>query len=93
MASRLSPVQLGFGVKRGTKAAIHACRWYLHNLLPDKALLKLDFATAFNSLSRDELLQAVQQDLPELYPFVHFCYANSSHLCFRDIVLLSDEEE
>ena len=71
MSSLLAPRQLGFGVKGGAEAAIHAARQYLHSLPPDMLLLKLDFSNAFNSIRRDKMLLAVKKLLPELYPLVH----------------------
>ena len=38
MVELLAPHQLGFGVKKGAEAAVHAARLYLHNLSSDKAL-------------------------------------------------------
>ena len=40
---------------------------------------------------RNNLFQTVHDVLPELYPFVHMCYASSSLLNFGDYLLLSDE--
>jgi len=39
----------------------------LKNLVVDKDCLKPDFSNAFNSSSRDILLQTVVTELPELY--------------------------
>ena len=50
IAELLAPYQLGFGVKGGVEAAIHSARIYLHDLAPDKLMLKLDFSNAFNSV-------------------------------------------
>ena len=43
MADLLSPRQLGYGVKGGAEAAVHATRRYLTNLPSGHALLKFDF--------------------------------------------------
>ena len=51
----LAPLQLGFGVKQGAEAAVHAARCYIRNLGPGEALLKIDFANAFNTINRDEV--------------------------------------
>ena len=91
MASKMAPIQLGFGVKHGTEAAAHAARRFSENMSTGQALLKLDFANAFNALSREELLHTVYDELPELYSFVSTCYSNSSHLCFGDFLISSDE--
>ena len=56
----LVPHQLGFGVLGGVQAAVHACRVYLNHLPPEKAILKVDFENAFNSIKRDKILRAVK---------------------------------
>jgi len=91
MAAKMAPTQLGFGVKQGTEAAAHAARRYIQQLLPGQALLKLDFVNAFNAISRNELLQIVIEEMPELHPFVSTCYSSSSHLFFGDDIIRSEE--
>ena len=56
MVELLAPHQLGFGFKKGAKEAVRAARLYLHNLSSNKALSKLNFRSAFNSVHRDKLL-------------------------------------
>ena len=56
MGELLAPQQLGYGVKKGVEAAVHATRLYLRTLGPRKAILKLDFRNAFNSIRRDKVL-------------------------------------
>jgi len=46
---------------------------------------------AFNTLNRDAILNYVATDLPEILNFLKVCYDQSSHLCFGDYTLLSDE--
>ena len=87
----MAPTQLGFGVKQGTEAAVHATRRFLQDMQPGQALLKLDFANAFNAISRDVILRTVHDELPELFPFITTCYNSSSHLCFGDFLISSDE--
>jgi hypothetical protein len=55
MAAKMAPVQLGFGVKWGSKASAHAVRRFLQNIRPGQAVLKLDFKNAFNAISRDQI--------------------------------------
>jgi hypothetical protein len=59
VTQRHAPLQLGFGVKQGAEAAAHAARCYVSNLRPGGALLKIDFANAFNTISRDEVFISV----------------------------------
>ena len=91
MAARFLPVQLDFDVPSATEAVAHAARSYIAGLQPGQGLLKLDVSNPFNKVRRDNMFQAVHDELPELYPFVHMCYARASLLNFGDHLLLSDE--
>lgn len=55
------PVQLGFGVKGGCEAAVHALRFFLTNGQPD-VLLKIYIENAFNSANRDTLRTELKQN-------------------------------
>ena len=79
-SSLFVPTQLGFGVSRAAEAAVHATLCYVDNLQPGQGILKLDFINAFSTIHRDSMLQAVLDELPGLYSFIHKCYANSSYL-------------
>ena len=87
----LAPRQLGFGVSRGVEAEVHATRIYLRSLQPDQVLMKVDFKNAFNSVRRDKMLLAVEEFIPELLPFVHSVYCDSSSLMWGDEVVESAE--
>ena len=80
MADLLSPRQLGFGVKGGIEAAVHAARLFLYQLPPDEAFVKLDFKNAFNSLRRDRMLDSVLSLCPSLYPLAYSYYSSPSSL-------------
>ena len=91
MGNLLAPRQLGFGVKGGGEAAVHAVRLYLRDINPGKAVLKLDFQNAFNSIYRDRMLDAVLEHAPTLYPFVHSAYSSPSSLFWSDATIQSAE--
>ena len=55
MGEFLQPIQLGYGVKLGAEAAVHAARRFLGSLSSDQLLLKLDFANAFNTLPQQTI--------------------------------------
>ena len=61
---------------------------YVASLQPGQTFLKLDFANASNTLSRDAILNYVATDLPEILNFVKVCYDQSSPLYFGDYLLL-----
>lgn len=68
VAVHLLPSQVGVDVRGGAEATIHACR-QLSDKLGDRdksGLLQLDFANAFNLVSRLVFLRVVQTRLPEL---------------------------
>ena len=91
MGEFLQPIQLGYGVKLGAEAAVHAARRFLGSLPSDQLLLKLDFANAFNTLRRDKMLRAVGEIVPSLFPFVYSSYCSPSSLFWEDKVLDSAE--
>ena len=88
----LSPHQLGFGIAGGTEAAVHASRVYLNNLTPDKAMVKVDFRNAFNTIQRDKMIGAVREHIPDLLPFIHSAYSSPSILLWNDVQVHSAEE-
>ena len=91
MATLLAPKQLGYSVKSGVEAAIHSARLFLNNISPLKALVKLDFENAFNSLRRDKMLSSVGELAPDILPFVHSAYSSPSSLyCGYDILQSSE---
>ena len=91
LADLLSPRQLGYGVPWGVEAAVHAIRKYLKDLQSDQVILKIDLKNAFNSVRRDKILLAVEELIPELHPFVHSSYCQSSSLMWENDVVLSSE--
>ena len=80
MAELLAPRQLGFGVRGGAEAAVHAARRFLHGKDSSHTLVKLDFTNAFNSIRRDCVLSAVRSLCPAIYSFVHSAYTCPSSL-------------
>ena len=91
MGNLLAPRQLGFGVRGGGEAAVHAVRLYLHDIDPGRAVLKLDFRNAFNTIRRDKMLVAVLEHVPALYPFVRSEYSSPSSLFWSDRTIQSAE--
>ena len=91
MATLINPRQLGYGVKGGAEAAVHAARKYLKDL-PDKhALVKLDFSNVLNSFRHDKMLEAVHDIAPEIYPLVYSAYSSPSPLHWGDHTIQSSE--
>ena len=91
-ASYLSPLQLGVGVKGGAEAIIHAANALFHNNdIPDddKWTLQVDFANAFNGISRETMLKEIHQHCPKAAAWADFCYGSHSHLFFSQSRLSS----
>jgi len=91
MAQLLAPKQLGYGVKGGSEAAVHAARCFLDSMRPNQAMVKLDFANAFNSIRRDCMLKTVLSLCPAIYSFVYSVYASPSNLLWGDQSISSSE--
>ena len=91
MSDMLAPRQLGFGVKGGAEAAVHAARLYLCNLQSGAAMVKLDFCNAFDTIRRDKMLEATLKFAPDIYPFVYSAYSVSSSLFWEGRVIQSAE--
>ena len=91
MSCLFSPHQLGFRVRGGIEAAVHAGCHFLHNISPGEALIKLDFSNAFNSVRWDCMLRSVLDTCPSIFPLVCSAYSSSSSLFWEDKVLLSAE--
>ena len=77
--------------KSGVETAIHSARLFLNNISPLKALVKLDFENAFNSLQRDKMLSSVGELAPDILPFVHSAYSSPSSLYYGNDILQSSE--
>jgi hypothetical protein len=73
------------------EAAVHTSRVYLNHLPNEKAMLKVDFRNAFNSIRRDKMLKAVEQYVPDLLPFVFSAYSSPSILLWNGVQILSAE--
>ncbi len=91
MGVLLAPRQLVFGVKGGAEAAVHAVMLYLQDHDSDKAILKLDFRNAFNTIHRDWMLNVVLEHAPTLHPFVYSAYSSPSFRFWMDRTIHSAE--
>lgn len=88
--TELRPKQLGFGTRGGCEAGVHAARHYVnfdHTTI--KVFIKLDYRNAYNEIERQPVLQATKEKCPEIYPFIHQCYAEPTWLSFGDFGMLS----
>ena len=75
----LAPLQLGVGVPGGAEAVGHAVQAVLAKD-PEAALLTVDQANAFNSVSRSAVFEAVNEHVPALLPFVQWAYGAATNL-------------
>lgn len=80
--NHLEPLQVGVGTKSGCEAVVHTVRqWVGRNHSDgDCVLALLDISNAFNTVDRTEVRRAVRRVVPELTPWVDFCYGAASHL-------------
>ena len=89
MAALFRPAPLGYGIRGGAEAAVHAARACVSAAGETRVMLKLDFRNAFNTLRRDKVLQSVKTHLPDYFPFIFQMYRHSSHLFFGDFLIAS----
>lgn len=74
----------------GAEATVHAARrWWSQNASTRKVLVKLDFENAFNTISRQQVLDSVRDAFPALTRWVSWCYGGPSHLQFGQSVVQS----
>ena len=82
--SFLWPAQVGVCVPLGAEVVVHSVRGWMqrHANTSGKVLVKLDFSNAFNTVSREAVLQATHNNFPSLSRWASWCYGNASNLQF-----------
>ena len=89
--TRYGHLQLGYGCNKGAEAAAHAVRTLVSTDLPeDFVIVKIDFRNAFNSFSREKLLDTVEVKSPAIYNYSALAYATPSYLFFGSFVIMSE---
>jgi len=79
-AELFSPIQLGLGIRSGAEAAVNGVRRFLDSITGDSGIVKLDFANAFNLVSRSSVVSAVSTHLPQLERFTRCAYGTAYFL-------------
>jgi Reverse transcriptase (RNA-dependent DNA polymerase) len=76
------PLQSGVGLRGGAEIAVRLVRSVVetHGGDDSSVLGTFDFTNAFNEVSRQKILDIVQEKYPELYPYVKMCFATTCHL-------------
>ncbi|XP_062499650.1 uncharacterized protein LOC134176971 [Corticium candelabrum] len=93
-ASYFSPIQHGIATPGGAELLTHHIQILLEQN-PDWSILKTDVRNAFNSVSRERLLQQIAKDFPDIYPHVKQLYGESSKLIYvtdKGVELLTSSE-
>ena len=88
------PIQHGVSTENGSELIAHHIELALENN-PEWIVLKSDVKNAFNSVSRQHLLQEIQQCFPELYNHAFQMYGGFSSLLYMEggtPVTISSEE-
>ncbi|KAJ9463192.1 Retrotransposable element SLACS 132 kDa protein [Diplonema papillatum] len=83
--------QVGVAVQGGLEAAVQAVRGYSERNLGRKGHSESRPEKRFNSVHRDAMIRETKANLPELLPWVEWCYAGKSNLFMRGKVLKSEE--
>ena len=89
LGSYLRPVQLGYGIKGGCEASVHAVRSFLRTQSSMKVLLKVDFSNAFNSIKRSEILKRIKDRCPQAYYYSYQSYAYETNLYYQNEIIAS----
>jgi len=89
VATLLAPIQLGLGILGGADAAVYGVRRFLDAAIGEYGIVKLDFANAFNAVSRASVVNAVNAHFPQLERFTRCAYGSRSTLLFGDYVIPS----
>ena len=89
----LVPTQLGVAVPMGVEAIVHAVRHVTEKHKTDNqyGLLQIDLKNAFNLVSRAAFRKQIRLQLPQLAPWVDYCYGKDRqpHLWVGNISLRS----
>ena len=86
----LRPHQMGFGTPSGTEAIVHATQNFI-SCKTSGVILKLDYANAFNSVFRSQILHVARDHVPHLYPFILQSYGSPSRLFYGEKFIPSEE--
>ena len=88
----LTPLQVGVGVLVGCDAIVHAVNSVQENsnINPErKWMLLLDFSNAFNSISREMMLEEVRSHIPSMAAWLECCYGAQPLLHLESHTILS----
>ena len=80
--SILEPVQFGVQTRFGCEAVVHTTQQRAHNFRddPDRVLVLIDLANAFNCVSRGAVLSAVRTHFPFSAPWADTCCRHDSNM-------------
>ena len=80
LKTKFLPPQLGVGCPSGAEVILVCRKYCKFNGSSAKVILKIDFKNAFNTVTRDVILENIKSQHPELFPFVWECHAHQSML-------------
>ncbi len=92
LKEHLEPLQLGVGTRMACEAIVHVVRQWLarHESDRNRCLVKMDLSNAFNCVDRSAVLSSVRRVVPELAPWVDFCYKEASNILLGSDLLRSE---
>jgi hypothetical protein len=89
-AKLLNPLQLGVGTPNGTEGLIHGLNRILASASdPSLVILAVDFKNAFNEVSRQDMVDQVAKEFPEILQWVNLTYACEALLFSGSDIILS----
>ena len=82
ISSFIQPSQFGIACKAGAEKIVHSLRSCIEDnwLSDDFVVFKVDMSNAFNMVSRQAVIDECATFLPELLPWVSWCYGSHSSL-------------
>lgn len=90
LVPKLSPFQLGVGIRSGAEIGAHVGRTFFQDEHETpKLFVKLDFRNAFNELRRDQMLAMIKTSFPQTLPFFTAAYGKPSFLYYNNNLILS----
>ena len=84
MVKLLFPLQIGVALPLGTEVGFKTAeQWFRRNRQnTNSVFVKLDFANAFNTVSRQAVLREVREHFPGLARWTEWCYCGQTNLVF-----------
>lgn len=92
LSNIFKPIQMGFAIRAGCEAIVHAMRIFLsrkHKITD--TVMKVDFYNAFNKANRKKIIALAESHMPSVRDYIRSSYEYPSVLRYHDNVIWSQE--